>query len=84
MLTVARGGVAENEASDVAVKPAGVPSSICPVITATPAGCKENAARKASCGVTMVTILSMAFSSPLFPNGNMEKHGNAVLARRER
>jgi hypothetical protein len=84
ILTVARGGVAEKEASDVAVNPAGVPSSKFPVITATPAGCRENAARNASCGVTMVTILSMAFCSSLFPNGNMENHGNAVVARRER
>ena len=84
MLTVARGGSAENEASDVAVKPAGDPSSRCPVITATPAGCKEKAARNASCGVTMVTILSMAFEPALFPNGNMERYGNAVFARIER
>jgi hypothetical protein len=48
MLTVARGGLIEKEASDVAVNPAGDPSLRKPVITATPAGCRENDARNAS------------------------------------
>jgi hypothetical protein len=32
----------------------------------------------------MITILSMAFEPALFPNANMERHGNAATARIER
>jgi hypothetical protein len=61
MLRLALGGSAENDASEVAVNPTGVPSSRRPVITATPAGCREKAARNASCGVTMFTFLPTGF-----------------------
>src|SRR5680860_764878 len=48
MLNVASGGTAESEASEVAVKPTGVPSARAEVITATPEACRRNACLKAA------------------------------------
>ena len=48
MLNVAMGGTAESEASDVAVKPAGDPSGINAVMTATPAAWRRKTRLKAS------------------------------------
>ena len=43
MLNVASGGTAASDASDVAVKPTGVPSDVCAVMMATPAACRRKA-----------------------------------------
>jgi len=48
MLNEALGGNAENDVSEVAVKPTGLPSGELAVMTATPAVCSANAERNAS------------------------------------
>jgi len=68
---VARGGDAESDARDVAVKPVGDPSDLRAVTTEIPAPCRRNASRKAWEGERgsvefIMTILSPS-SREIFP-----------------
>ena len=63
ILKLARGGAADNDASEVAMNPVGDPSFFSNVTTATPAPCRRKASRKAveglsSSEVVIMTILS--------------------------
>ena len=63
MLNVARGGLADNDANEVAMKPVGEASFFRKVITAIPEPCRRKASRKAwdglgDSGVVIAPIVS--------------------------